>query len=108
MKSLRLYKTENGKEPFTEWVESLKDKIALAQVNNRVRRLALGHYGDCKRIAKDIFELRIHYGSGLRVYFAEQNQTVIILLLGGNKGSQKRDIKKAITYWQDYKERYYD
>lgn len=89
-------------------MESLKDKIAIAQVNNRVRRLALGHYGDCKRVAKGVYELRIHYGPELRVYFAEQNQTIIILLLGGDKSSQRRDIKKAIAYWQEYKERYYE
>ena len=108
MKSLRLYRTRNGKEPFSEWVTSIKDTIAIAQVNNRVRRLSLGQRGDCKRVGKGVFELRVHYGPGYRVYFAEQGKEIVILLLGGDKGSQKRDIKQAIAYWQDYKEQYHE
>lgn len=108
MKSLRLYKTINGKEPFIEWMDSIKDHIAVAQVNNRVRRLSLGQRGDYKRVGKGVFELRIHYGSGYRVYFAEHGEEIVILLLGGDKKSQKRDIKQAIVYWQDYKEQYHE
>ena len=106
MKNLRLYKTPAGKEPFVAWIESLKDGIAVAQTNTRVRRLALGRRGDCKRVGKEVYELRIHFGPGYRVYFAQQKQAVVVLLLGGDKGSQKSDIKQAIAYWQDYKERY--
>ncbi|MFN3233839.1 MAG: type II toxin-antitoxin system RelE/ParE family toxin [Gammaproteobacteria bacterium] len=106
MKYLRLYRTRNGKEPFVEWASSLKDHVAVAQVNNRVRRLTLGQRGDCKRVGKGVFELRIHYSPGYRVYFAEHGKEIVILLLGGHKGSQKRDIKQAVDYWHDYKERY--
>jgi len=108
MKSLRLYRAKNGKEPFAEWLDNLKDHIVAAQVNNRVRRLSLGQYGDYRRVGKGIFELRIHYGAGYRVYFAEHGKEIIILLLGGNKGSQKRDIQQAMIYWQDYQEQYYE
>ena len=106
MKKLRFYQTENGKEPFKNWLESVKDKAAMAQINNRVRRLALGQRGDCKRVGNGVFELRIHYGPGYRVYFSEQGKELVILLLGGDKGSQKRDIKQATLYWKNYQEQY--
>ncbi|PIQ43483.1 MAG: addiction module killer protein [Gammaproteobacteria bacterium CG11_big_fil_rev_8_21_14_0_20_46_22] len=106
MKTLRLYQAKNGKHPFLVWVESLKDLKAQAQINNRVRRLSLGQRGDYKRVGKGVFELRIHFGPGYRVYFGEHGKEVILLLLGGSKRSQKGDIEQAITYWQDYKERY--
>lgn len=107
MKSLRIYKTREGKSPFIEWIENVKDHIAIAQVNNRVRRLSLGQRGDYKRVGKGVFELRIHHSSGYRVYFAEQGKEIVILLLGGDKSSQKRDINQAIRYWQDYQEQYH-
>ncbi|MFH1334751.1 MAG: type II toxin-antitoxin system RelE/ParE family toxin [Pseudomonadota bacterium] len=106
MKSLRLYRTKNGKEPFTEWMDCLKDHVVVAQINNRVRRLSLGQRGDYKRVSNGVFELRIHYGSGYRVYFAEHGQEIVILLLGGDKKAQKRHIEQAILYWKDYKERH--
>ena len=102
MKELRFYRTENGKEPFRSWIESLKDFIALTQV----RRLALGQRGDYKRVGKGVFELRIHFGPGYRIYFSEHGKEVILLFSGGDKSSQKRDIKQAITYWQDYKKQF--
>ncbi|MEM9103301.1 MAG: type II toxin-antitoxin system RelE/ParE family toxin [Pseudomonadota bacterium] len=108
MKKIRTYITLNGKEPFKEWLSTINDTITVAQVDNRVRRLVLGHKGDYKRVGKGVFELRIHYGCGYRVYFAEQGNHIILLLLGGSKNSQKRDIKQAIMYWQDYKERYHE
>lgn len=106
MKLLRFYKTRNGKVPFAEWLEALGDQITVAQINNRVRRLVLGQYGDYKRVSKGVFELRIHYGAGYRVYFAEVGKDIVVLLVGGDKRTQKRDIKRAITYWQDYQEQY--
>ncbi len=107
MKHLRFYRTSsNGKEPFAEWLGTINDVTAKAQINNRVRRLCLGQKGDCKRVAKDIFELRIHYGPGYRAYFSEQGRELVILLVGGTKSSQKRDVKQAIKYLKDYKEQY--
>ena len=106
MKELRIYKTRNGKEPFKEWLSKIKDIRTMAQIDNRIRRLALNNKGDYKRVGKGVYEMRIHYGAGYRVYFSEQGNKIVILLSGGDKGTQKRDIKQAITYWQDYKERY--
>jgi putative addiction module killer protein len=106
MKELRFYRLDNGKEPFKLWIEALRDAVGVAQINNRIRRLGLGQRGDYKRVGKGVFELRIHYGPGYRVYFAEPGQEIILLLSGGNKGSQKKDIQQAISCWQDYKEQY--
>ncbi|MDF1764510.1 MAG: type II toxin-antitoxin system RelE/ParE family toxin [Oleibacter sp.] len=105
MKSLRFYRARNGKQPFIDWLQTLKDLSAIALINTRIRRLAIGQRGDCKRVGKGVYELRIHSGPGYRVYFSEVGKDVIILLLGGSKKAQKRDIKQAITYWLDFKER---
>lgn len=97
MKKIRFFKTEQGNEPFKNWLNKIKDNTALAQINNRIKRLSLGHEGDCKRVAKNVFEMRIHYGPGYRIYFSIQNNEIIILLLGGDKGSQKKVSVTATT-----------
>ena len=106
MKQIRIYQSANGKQPFTDWMKKLKDKTAMAQVNNRIRRLSIGQRGDFKRVGSGVYELRIHYGPGYRVYFSEYKGAVVLLLLGGDKGTQKKDIKQAISYWEDFKEQY--
>jgi putative addiction module killer protein len=108
MKELRVYRTKDGKEPFTKWLESLKDKITRAQVTNRLNRVMQGNYGDCEPVGNGVYELRIHYGAGYRVYFAEQEKTLVLLLLGGSKRTQNKDIQKAKQYWEEFKERCYD
>ena len=107
-KELRTYKTEDKKEPFIEWLEALKDNIGRAQVTNRLNRAVLGNYGDFDSVGEGVLELKIHYGPGYRVYFVEQENTILLLLLGGSKRSQVRDIKKAKQYWADFRERCYD
>lgn len=107
-KELRIYSTTAGKEPFVEWLESLKDSISRAHITNRLHRVALGNYGDCKFVGEGIRELRIHYGPGYRVYFSEQEDSVILLLVAGAKRTQDRDIKKAKHYWKEFRERCYD
>lgn len=64
--------------------------------------VVLGNLGDHKSIEKGVWELRFDFGAGYRVYYAEENNKIILLLCGGNKSNQKQDIKKAISYWQDY------
>ena len=108
MKELRTYRAKNGKEPFADWLDAVKDKKVAAHVNNRLYRLSLGHKGDCKVIGQGVCELRIHYGAGYRVYFAEHKNMFVILLLGGSKASQQKDIRQAIAYWQDYKRVYHE
>lgn len=73
-KELRLYRTKTGKEPFTDWLATLKDVFGRAQITNRLNRVTLGNYGDYKYIDAGVFKLRIHYGPGYRLYFAEQEK----------------------------------
>ncbi len=107
-KELRTYQTKTGKKPFIDWLESLKDTIGRAQITNRLNRVALGYYGDCEPIGGGVYELRIHYGPGYRVYFSEQEKTIILLLVGGTKRTQKSDIKKAKQFWFEFREKHYD
>ena len=108
MKELHIYCTKAGKQPFANWMESLKDKITKAQVTNRLNRVAHGNYGDCQSVGGGIYELRIHYGAGYRVYFAEQDKTILLLLVGGSKKTQVKDIENAKKYWHEFQERCYD
>lgn len=103
-KAVVLYKTENNKEPFTGWLLSLKDETTRYRIHTRVRRLENGNLGDHKRF-HGIIELRFDFGKGYRVYCAEEGDSLIILLTGGDKSSQDKDIKKALEYWEDYHER---
>ncbi|MBS0357736.1 MAG: type II toxin-antitoxin system RelE/ParE family toxin [Proteobacteria bacterium] len=107
-KELRIYRTRTGKEPFSDWFSSIKDRITRAQVKNRLNRASLGNYGDCEPVGNAVYELRIHYGAGYRIYFVEQEKTIILLLIGGSKKTQKSDIKKAKQYWDEFRERCYD
>ena len=108
MKILKYYQTSNGKQPFTEWLMGLKDVVGIAKINKRIERLMLGQHGDSESVGGGVFELRIHYGPGYRLYYAEQGGELVILLYGGSKGSQQRGIDRAIAYWKDYLERYHD
>jgi len=71
----------------------------------RLDRLKLGNFGDSKALQEGVCELRIHYGSGIRIYYGKVGNRVVLLLCGGDKGSQKRDIAKAKEYWKDYQSR---
>lgn len=83
-------------DTYAKWFSSLRDGNARARINVRIRRLSLGNPGDVKPIGRGVSELRIDYGPGYRVYFTQRGLTVIILLAGGDKKTQDRDIKKAL------------
>jgi len=83
-------------EAFSEWLSSLRDVRAKAEVVRRVRRLALGNPGDVKPVGEGVSELRIHYGPGYRVYYVRRGNILIILLCGGDKSGQSRDIALAL------------
>lgn len=100
-----VYSTHTKKEPFKEWLEDL-DTRAQVIVITRLDRVSLGNFGDCKQIKNGdgTWELRIDYGPGYRIYFGKKGTTIVVLLTGGNKTSQSRDITKAKKYWLEYKE----
>jgi putative addiction module killer protein len=102
-KTFLVYCTQNGTEPFNEWLTSLDDKESQKRLLVRLRRVAQGNYGDYKRF-HGIIELRFHFGKGYRVYCGEDGNTLVVLLTGGDKDSQPGDIKKALEFWEDYNE----
>lgn len=102
------YRTTSGISPFNEWLLSLKDRKARASIRVHINRLRLGNFGDCRHLSEGVYELRIHYGPGYRIYFGELDRENIVLLYGGTKSTQKQDIKKAREYWQELKGRIYE
>ncbi len=96
------YADETGWEPFTEWLEGLRDHKSAERIRARLRRLQDGNYGDCEPVGEGVYELRMFFGSGYRVYFGEKNDCIVVLLCGGDKKSQKRDIKQAHVYWKEH------
>lgn len=87
------------------WLEALKDLRAKAQIQARMVRVAAGNFGDCKSLRDGVQELRIDYGPGYRVYLSRQGPILVLLLCGGDKADQSRDIEHAIEYLKDWKER---
>lgn len=80
---------------FRKWLDSLKDTRAAAQITRRLVRLEVGHLGDVKPVGDGVSELRVHHGPGYRLYLAQRGVVLIVLLCGGDKGSQRRDIERA-------------
>ena len=102
---VREYQGVDGKAPVTQWLSDLRDPAARARIVSRLDRLKAGLLGDWKSIGKGVCELRIDYGPGYRVYYAQDGEALIILLCGGDKRSQAKDIERAHAYWKDYKAR---
>ena len=102
MKEIFKYSLPNGKIPFDEWVKKL-DKSMKSKVLLRITKMQIGFYGVYKKLSKGICELK--FNNGIRVYFAEIDNVIVLLLKGGNKQRQSEDIKLAQEYLQDYKER---
>jgi len=99
------YLAEDGKDIVREWLARLVDQRARAKINARFDRLRADNFGDCKPLSDGVWELRIDWGPGYRVYYARIGQMVLLLLCGGDKRSQAADIARAIEYFKDYKRR---
>lgn len=105
---IKYYVTRFGKKPFRDWLEAIKDNRMRQIISRRVYRVQSGNFGDCKSLGSGVHEMRIHYGPGARMYFGKDKGVIIVLLCGGEKRTQKKDIKRAHEFWQDYKERVYE
>ncbi len=103
---IEYYKTADDKAPFKEWLEGLRDVTGRAKIRVRLDRVRLGNLGDHKQLDGGVWELRVDCGPGYRVYFAKEGNRIILLLIGGDKGSQKRDIAQANGYLQDHHRRH--
>lgn len=103
-KTIEIYHDENGKEPFSEWIKSLalRDRARLLA---RLDRVETGNMGDYKSVGGYVYELRFFFGSGYRIYFGEAEGTPVVLLFGGDKPSQRKDVKKAKADWKEYMKR---
>ena len=91
-------------DTFREWLDNLRDRRAAVRINARLRRVSLGNFGDSPSVGDGVYELRMHYGPGYRVYFLREGETVVILLCGGDKDSQRRDIERAKQLAQDWRQ----
>jgi len=104
-RELKEYLTETGQNVFREWLHSLRDLQARARIRVRLNRVRLGNLGDCKTVGEGVLELILDFGPGYRVYLGQDGDVLIILLCGGDKRTQARDIRIAKEYWQSYKRR---
>ncbi len=105
MFELLRYQAEDGHVPFTEWLDSLRDKAAQARIRLRLRQVQAGSLGDCEPVGEGVVELRVHIGAGYRVYCGRHGKRFVILLCGGDKSSQGRDITSAKALWANWKRR---
>jgi putative addiction module killer protein len=101
--AVREYLTPEGKSPFRDWLEVL-DTAARARIQARVLRFESGNMGDHKSIGAGVWEARVAFGPGYRIYFGKVGATEIVLLCGGDKRTQRQDITRARRYWADYLE----
>jgi putative addiction module killer protein len=99
------YITEDGKEPFAEWIRALRDREARTRILKGITRMRLGNFGDSKSVGGGVSELRLTYGLGYRVYYAKYGDEIVFLLCGGTKERQSDDIEQAKKYWSEYKAR---
>jgi putative addiction module killer protein len=105
MTEIRHYATASGEDVFQGWFDTLRDRQAQARIQARIDRLERGLFGDAEPCGESVWELRIDWGPGYRVYYARAGERVILLLCGGDKRKQQADIKRAKGYWHDYQQR---
>src|SRR3989344_3924233 len=101
-KKVEYYQTPDGWEPFREWFYTLRDSRAQNTIRERLTRMERGLLGDCKGLGGGMHELRIDLGPGYRIYFGQIGMTLVLLLCGGDKSTQEKDIKTARSYWEDH------
>ncbi len=103
---VKYYKDSRGKSPFWKWLERLKDRKARATIKVRIDRVERGNLGDCRSLGNGIFEIKIRFGPGYRVYFGFLEQAIVVMLMGGSKKTQSQDIERAKNLWVECKNAY--
>lgn len=104
-KQILIYQTANGKEPFTIWRNKIKDKVIKSRIGMRINEASLGYYGQYKKLGKGLIELKLAFGKGYRIYFAELEKVILLILSGGTKNTKKEqntDIAKARAYLKEF------
>ena len=99
--TIREFVTESGKNLYRNWLDTL-DSSVKARIQARILRLETGNLGNCESVGKGVFEVKLNFGPGYRVYYSFEGQKMILLLGGGNKSTQSTDIKKAQNIWNSY------
>jgi putative addiction module killer protein len=103
MPEIRYYVASGGRQPFATWFADL-DSVARAKVTRAIARLEQGNVSSVKSVGEGVLEYRIDFGPGYRVYFGRDGEALVILLTGGTKRRQQRDLDAAHVYWRDYKQ----
>lgn len=98
-----LHYVVDGRDVFDAWLRALPDLVGQVAIVKRLVRLEDGNFGDCRSLGRGLWELRIHYGPGYRVYYGEDGPVIVVILCGGDKGSQSRDIRRAGKFWDEYR-----
>jgi len=97
------YVSDSGVDVYKEWLDALKDVRGRAAILKRIDRVEVGLFGDHRYVGEGVWELRIDFGPGYRVYYGEAGSVIVLLLSGGDKGTQKRNIRQAHEFWADYR-----
>lgn len=103
--TLKIYEASNGTEPLTEWLNSLKDQKARIAIRMRLDRMKLGNFGYCEPVGEGVSEMKIDLGPGYRIYYGMIGRTIVLLLCGGDKRTQNKDIRNALEFFKDHKQR---
>jgi putative addiction module killer protein len=103
-RKLYLFQLADGRVPFIDWLHGLRDRQAVQRIQVRIDRLSLGNIGDARAVGAGVHELKVNYGPGYRVYFGIVDTKIVLLLCGGDKSSQSKDVLTAKEYWNAYKE----
>ena len=98
------YTDELGKKPFREWLLALRDQMAVVRIRARLTRVRAGNFGTVRNVGEGVVELKIDHGPGYRVYYTIDAGTIVLLLCGGDKRTQQRDIKTAQRFWKNHQE----
>ena len=105
-RTINFYQIPNGPEPFAEWFLSIRDTKTRQRIQARLTSVRAGNLGNHRFVGNGVWELRLDFGPGYRIYYGEVDNTIVLLLCGGDKSSQQRDIERAKNYWAEYKERH--